>query len=297
MRNTERFINGKKYNLLELTVYDQDDVRELSKHKDEKAVCVSMEYAAYLKQFSSLETLILTAGESSSDALEGIYSQQSVRALVIDYENDEEDGFYQIDLSRLSNVEYVFTRSSWNIRGIGSAESLRTLVIGKWAHKDMEILKGSHMDSLCILSGKLRDLSGIGELPLKLLSISYCPIGKIEPVNNISTLQCLEIEACGRIDDMELLASDSLEFLILLGRKKIPSLKFVRNLTSLRRIWLEWAVEDCDLSALDSLETAKLFTDKRGYNRKNKDLPKSSTPYDIPSIPRWRYYFADRTIY
>ena len=37
MRNIERLIKKKKYNLLELTVYDQDDVRELSKHKDEKA--------------------------------------------------------------------------------------------------------------------------------------------------------------------------------------------------------------------------------------------------------------------
>ena len=170
-------------------------------------------------------------------------------------------------------------------------------MIVKYAEQDLSPLRGCRLDTLCILSGKLRDLSGIEGLPLKILSISYCPIRKIEPVNGVSTLQCMEIEACGRIDDMELLASDSLEFLILLGRKKIPSLKFVRNLTSLRRIWLEWAVEDCDLSALDSLETAKLFTDKRGYNRKNKDLPKSSTPYDIPSIPRWRYYFADRTIY
>lgn len=296
MRYIERFINHCKYDLLELTVYDREDIVALNNYTGEQSVCVSMEFASYLRHFSRIENLVITAGEYSLSALEGIYTQKWIRLLVIDYENDDKDGRYQIDISQFPNLEYVFTRSSGNIVGIGTASALRTLVIGKYVDRDLSDLRGSKIDSLCLLKGRLCSLTGLEELPLKIVSISNCKFQKIQPLNTLPALRLLEIDQCGKIIDIDAFANRSLECFLLIGSRSIPSLRFLQQLPNLKRIRLECLVEDHDISWLDNLDDAILFTDKRCYNRKNRDLPKATYAYTIPEIPRWRNPFSCRTL-
>ncbi|MBQ7060680.1 MAG: hypothetical protein IJM85_02740 [Clostridia bacterium] len=291
-----RYINNTPTDVLELTLYDKADFEELKRSSAIKSVCTSMEFAEYLPAFTSVESLILDPGSSSEAALNGIYSQHSIRSLVINYENDDCDPLYQIDLSRFSGLKYVFARHSGNITGVSESGSLRTLVVGNYAEDDFSLLQGSKIDSLCVLSGKIKSLYGSSRLPLRILSISNTPLSGVSALNDLQKLCFLELENCRKVSDMESLSSSSLEYLALLGNQRIGSLSFLSNLPQLKRIMLEWTVVDNDLSMLDGLEHAVVFTDKRGYNRKNKELPKAEKPYVFQDVPKWRSFLNNRKL-
>lgn len=296
MRTIERFICNRRYSALELTVYDRKDVRELDLYSDVKTVCTSMEFAPFLSYFHGLENLILTAGQSSPAAKEGVYLQKSIRSLIIDYDNEDSDDCYRINVAEFPNLECVFVRNIKNVQGVQMSASLKTLSVVNYSESDLSMIQGSNLDSLQILRGKVRSLAGIERLPLKMLSLGNIPVKRIDCLNDLKKIQLLEIDRCSKIEDMESLANNSIEYLILLGSQSVSSLDFLFNLPNLKRILLEWTVRSGDLSLLDQLEKAVLFTDKKFYNRKDGDLPKTEKPYDITAVPMWRNIFSDRAL-
>ena len=79
------------------------------------------------------------------------------------------------------------------------------------------------------------------------------------------------------------------------GKNVFHDLSFLKQ-SSIKRILLDFDVEDGNLEILDSLEHAVVFTDKRKYNRKNAQLPKANRVYSLEQIPLWRYLYNDRKI-
>ena len=162
MRKIERIINGFSVSLLEITVYDKADVEELKTYRSEKNFILGVDMLSYLDYFEEADYVILTGGELGTERYEPMY-RICIRALVIDYENTDEDD-ENIDLSRCEGLEYLFTRAQVNCINYAKCQSLKTLVVFQWKDNDLHELCDSKIDSLEIIQGGLVSLSYINQI-------------------------------------------------------------------------------------------------------------------------------------
>ena len=296
MQYIKKWIADSEYNFLEVTIYDAQDVEDLSKYSNTKNVVVSLDNIKFLKDFNQVEKLIITSGQPSNSMYDVFSKMTSLKALKIDYEEVQPSTDWCIDISVFPKLEYLFSRSSYNFCGIYLTESLKTLKVMKWYEEDLERLKGASIDSLCICGGKLQTLAGIENLSVQVLSLS-----NLRNLRNISSaktipLKILELENCNEISSLESFSSKTLEYLMVYGKNKVQSGSFISNFKQLKRVMLDIVIEDGDLSFFDNLEHAVILTNKRVFNRTNSILPKSRKKYIIKTIPEWRYIYSDRDI-
>lgn len=288
MRYLDQYINNSPYSFLEVTVYDNDDIEALSRYRYEKNVMMDLCYLKYLPYFNCIERLILKSGEIPINPHTFFRGMSALKSLKLDYEETEADTQYCIDISPFPNLEYLFARSSYNFCGLANSKSLKTLVVGNWYEKDLSSIQNANLDTLNIFNGKLTSLRGIEKLPLLILSLSYQrKLTEISEVKQLP-LKVLEIENCARIQNLEQLSSSTIECLSLIGNNKVASLEFLRQFPHLKRVMFDIQIEDGDLAILDQLEHAVILTDKRHFNRKYKQLPKTSKQYVLPEVPQWR---------
>lgn len=295
MRYTKGYL-GCEQDFLEVTVFDNEDIEELNQYKDEKNVIISMSDLQYLSGFPHIERLIITSGKAPGNVSGILETKCDLRELKLDYEETEPFTDWCIDISKLYSLELLFSRSSSNFKGVSNSRSLKTLVVNNWYSDDLSQLKGSAIDTLSIGCGKLRFLTGIEKVPLVILSLSNLRyLTDISCVENIP-LRILELDTCNQIKEIESILPPTLEYLMVYGKNRFRSGTFIKNYPKLKRVMLDVLIEDGDLSAFEKLESAVLLVDRRGYNRKNSQLPKSKYQYLIPSVPAWRYIYSRRNI-
>lgn len=295
MRYIKQYISCEEV-FLEVTVLDDDDISNLSQYQEEKNIMISLSDLQYLSNFFQVERLIITSGEAPKNFSEFLEMQKNLKELKLDFDETEPFTKWCVDVSKLSNLEYLFSRSSYNFKGISNSKSLKTLVVNKWYNENLIQLKHSSIDTLSIGNGVLRSLSGIEDMPLKILSLSnLSKLTDISIVQNLP-LQILELDNCNHIACLEDISSDTLEYLMIYGKNKIYSGSFIKKFKQIKRIILGVVIEDGDLSVFDTLDSAILLTNCRHYNRNNSQLPKSACQYSIFSIPQWRYIYSNRHI-
>ena len=297
MRYQEKHIGSRfAARFLELAVYDDEDVSELKTLSPEKNVMTEVEFLPYLKYFTSIENLILLPGEMPEDPARHLAGLQNVVRLGIEYDNRDADDEYRLDLSAFRNVEYIASKSSWNFRNAGAATALKYLQVQYWCEDDLESLAGTNIDTLSISGGRLCTLEVSEQIPLKVLSLSY--LRRLESLSGVEALplKMLELDHCSKISDFDLLRESTVEYLLLYGGNRLNDIGFISDMRCLRRAMLDVFVGNGDLSPLDSLEKAVILTDKKNFNRKNSDLPKTVEEYSVSGIPSWRFLFGDRRL-
>ena len=296
MQYVKKWIADSEYIFLEVIIYDEQDIEELSNYTSEKNVIISLDNIKFLKSFNQIEKLIITSGQPSYDMDSVFRDMTYLRSLKIDYEEVDPSTNWCIDISVFPRLEYLFSRSSYNFCGVSDSKTLKTLIVMKWYQNDLLSLKNSSLDSLCIYGGRLKCLKGIEDTAIKILSLS-----NLRGLYDISwakqlPLKILEIENCNKIIDFEEFYSEDLEYLMIYGKNQISSGNFILKYKNLKRILLDVMIIDGDLNSFDNLEHAVILTDKKHFNRKNKELPKSLTKYEIENIPDWRYIYSNRNI-
>lgn len=289
MRRIDRIINGEKVSLIDLSVYDEDDIKTLINLKAEKNFNVSLNMLGYLDYFKEAEYIVLTSGEINAEKFEPLY-RIDCRALVIDYENyDRSDNM--IDLSKLNKLEFLFTRSQLNCFNYANAISLKTLVVFNWNDIDLNELKHSKLDSLSIIKGKLQSLKAVDTLnSLKVLYLSYLRrLIDISSIEGCKSLLKMQIEKCSRAQLYELPSCKHLIYLFVSGGNRIRSLNHLKQLPNLKYLLLDGCyVEDGDVDVLRNIKHAVLFENRKCYSVRNEDLPKAIMPFVITDIPVWR---------
>ena len=296
MRYIRRFINHNESLYLELVVNDEEDINYIRAHSAEKNIAVSMDMLKYLSYFPETNNLILMPGLLENNGLSFLYKLNELRSLIIDYENSDCEFEYQIDLSKFPHLEYVFSKSSDNFCNLEISDSIRGLTILNWNQQNLDKINGCKLDTLCIFSGKLVSLQGLETISsIVVLALHNLKIQSMTEINQLKQLKILEIENCNKINIMDL-ENVSLEYLIYLGNTLLPNIKFIKKSVSLKRIILDVKIEDGDISILQNFQHAVIVTDRKNFNLKNNQLPKSNFNYSIDFIPQWRYYFNDRKI-
>lgn len=295
MRHTLKYLNGEN-NYLEIDESDETICQNDTQIAFEKNIAISLSVIEKISIFPDVERLIITAGSVTKNISAILKTLPKLRELKLDY--DETEGFTEwcVDISSLSSLEFLFSRSSYNFKGISNSKSLKTLIVHNWYGENLEPLKSSSIDTLSINSGQLRNLFGIEYIPLKILSLSYLP--NLSDVSSLVKTQLiiLEIDKCNKITDIENSLPSTLEYLMFYGNNKVRSVTFINKLKALKRVMLDILISNGDLSPLDFLESAVILTDRRHYNRKNKQLPKSENKFTVSSIPEWRYLYWNRRI-
>ena len=174
--------------------------------------------------------------------------------------------------------------------------SLRSVSIGdyKGANLDLsDLFTSTQLDTLRLIEGKTVSLCGIERsVNMQYLDISYnrnlVDISALAKIKN--SLKSLSIHNCSKITDFSVLYElVNLEKLEIWGSNTIPSLDFVRYMPNLRTLFLEINIADGDITPCLGLQSAKLMRNRRHYNLKDKDLPKSGTViFGNESIDEWR---------
>ena len=268
-------------------IVGKDDYEELSSLNTQhiRYLEISLDALHCLPLFSSVEYLILTAGQISNDDLHFLDGMK-IKALKIDYYSYEYDS-YSIDLSRFPNLSLVFARTERCFRNADQCRSLQTLIVQEWLSVNLDSLNGSSVKALKLLSGKLKCLDGVGQMP-QLLSLSISNQRQLVDCSDLSavSLESLEIVSCNKVEIFQLPMLANIRMLHVSGRKPIPDIQGILDIAPK----LEWLLLDCivtdgDLSPLSNLHHAVIFTDCRYYSHRNSDLPKSSEKYRSKHLP------------
>lgn len=139
--------------------------------------------------------------------------------------------------------------------------------------KDLPELK-----KLCLTKLNVASLSGMENLKnLEELAITYCPkLTDIHEISNCSMLRKLEFECVKKIESFTCLSKlKNLKGLILSNCGSVQSLEFINDMAQLKFLsFVDTNITDGDLTPCLRLAYAET-TDKRHYNLKASELPKS----------------------
>ncbi len=115
MRLQNKTIDGEDKKVLEVYVYDDNDITEIrTNYSHCECVQIDLSSLQYLDLFQRITTLILTGGVPTPEGLQCLYNQKDLDTLVLDFEetDSDEEG---VKLNLFPNLKYVLSRSNLNI--------------------------------------------------------------------------------------------------------------------------------------------------------------------------------------
>ena len=103
------------------------------------------------------------------------------------------------------------------------------------------------------------------------------------------TLKALRIENCPKIEDFSVLCElENLELLELSGSNVLPNLNFLKTMRNLKTFAFNMDVLNGDLTPCLNLSYVYSEKDRRHFNLKDKDLPKTNYARGNEDIEEWR---------
>lgn len=115
MRKTEKTIAGQTKVVLEVSVFDDDDIEEIKLHfRKEPNISVSLSELEVLNLFENIELLVITGGIPTERGLEALYALKNLNTLVLDYEETDSDA-ESIDITRFGTLRHVVSWSNLNM--------------------------------------------------------------------------------------------------------------------------------------------------------------------------------------
>ncbi len=279
-----RFLHRFQENYLVVGKHDLDEIMQRGMLPD-ACLEVSLDAIRCLKNFPNIRHLILTSGLISEDDLPYLRGL-AIRALMLDY-YAEEDDLWTIDLSQFPQLELVFSITEHGFRNVEKCPRICTLIVQKWSSEDLSRLSGSRVRALKILSGKLKSMNGVDKMR-ELLSLD---VSNQRYLANMSALENNQLESfalitCNKIDLAMIPAMPCARMIHLEGNARIQSAgDLLSHFPKVEWLLLGNVVSDGDLSALNNLSHAVVFTDCRHYSHKNRELPKSSGSFHSHYLP------------
>lgn len=187
-----------------------------------------------------------------------------------------------IDFSKIEKLKQIRISSTNNIvnSDIHLLKNLEILTIMDFDKKHLkDYFNSKKLKSLKISNSKLETLDGIEKSKvlewLSLIELKHLKdISSLKKIN--TSLKALSIWNCPKIESYSVLCElENLEHLELYGNKSIPNLDFVKNMKKLKTLLFSINVEDGDLSNCLNIPCVFSLKDRKHYNFKNKELPKS----------------------
>jgi len=179
----------------------------------------------------------------------------------------------KIDLSHQTKLKELNINWRKNIYGIEICEKLEKIGLIDFKEKNLKFIeKLPSLRELVIKTASLNNLAGIEFLGnLEFLHLGNCRrLISIKNINGLKGLKEITLDGCPKVQDYDQLFDlPSIGELTILGDKEISSLKFITNLSSLKRFKMlgKISVTDGDLSPLLNLQEV-FYVNKKHYNIK-----------------------------
>ncbi|MBO4770740.1 MAG: hypothetical protein J5563_08175 [Clostridia bacterium] len=206
------------------------------------------------------------------------------------YNNKDKAGHGFIDYSRIKGLRYLTCAFNKYEIGASKVSGLQGITAFNWPNEDLINFSASNSILLLQLGfGRMQNLKGINDCApsLKCLLVFYSRyltnISHIVSVNK--SLTALSIENCPNIEDLSVIGElENLEFLKLLGGRKIKSFGFLKKCKNLKTFVTDYKSEDGDMAFIKNLSNAYLPC-CRHYNIKPKDLPNGKFYMGTDGLP------------
>lgn len=262
--------------------------RSLSEHIDyigkneiKKAIVVA-EDIHFILECPSLEYLwVLPAIGTINFDYSPIYELPNIKWLRCDTTAGwDGEQVASVDYSRFAQVRRLSIHGCKGHHNVNLAQNVISLILDFGypnSHDLRNILPGAELRNLAVCQAPITSLSGI-ENAQKLCRLELSNNRKLTDISSMQylreTLGCLEIDACGKINDFSVLETlHNLEFLILKGSNVLPNLAFLENMPKLKYLHLTMNVADGNLSLCKRIPYVKI-QNRKHYSYKDKDLPK-----------------------
>ena len=200
---------------------------------------------------------------------ESIYNLKEMRKIYI---HDKQK--FTFDVSRFTKLQHL-GGDYWNgLINLDKAYSLTSLVICKYPFPNLVQFSAlRNLEILHIYSSKIQNLDGVEKLSIRELSLARNnKLEDIHKINEVSSLENLEIECCKKLLDFSFLKGNSnIKDLFI---DKLDSIDFVESMPNLKKINF-WNCKDGNMTPLlksQSLEDVNFYPNKRHYTHTLKEI-------------------------
>lgn len=208
---------------------------------------------------------------------------------------NQEQLFSDIDYSRVHGIVDLKIAVNKGALNYNKIETLKSLSVGGFKGKNCDLTDlfcSKELDTLRIVQCRISSLNGI-ETSNKMQCLylhynrSLQNISALRRANR--TLKALRIENCPKIEDFSVLCElENLELLELSGSNVLPNLNFLKTMRNLKTFAFNMDVLNGDLTPCLNLSYVYSEKDRRHFNLKDKDLPKTNYARGNEDIEEWR---------
>ena len=294
-QNAQSFIPNYP-NRCNVTYTIEEYVRFINKYHLEKAFIIADDIS-FLEQCPSLKYLKIVPSNTARDNFDFSPLENLPAVKFLNCETK-----YGFNFSNSSSVDYSNIKGIEAVHLVGDGHTNSNLIttmkscnISESPKKFLlDVINGTNLDYLTLFQNKFKSLEGIETFKkLSYLKLSYNrflgDLSNLEFLGN--SLKELHIENCPKIKDFSFLEKlDNLEVLTIYGNNSLPNLDFIKKLKSLRCFAFNVIVENGDLSPCLNIEHVYSAIDKKHYNLKNKELPKSDKKIKCIEVEEWRIF-------
>ncbi len=186
---------------------------------------------------------------------------------------------FTIDISRFTKLQHLGSDYWKGLVNLDKAYSLTSMVICKCPFSNLSLFSElRNLQILHIYSSQIRSLDGIEKLPIKELCLAINnKLEDIHKINEISTLERLDIERCKMLTDFTFLRGNTYIQDLLID--KPDSIDFIMSMPNLKKINF-WNCKDGNMNPLlqsQSLEIINFYPNKKHYTHTIEEINKATS--------------------
>ena len=228
-----------------------------------------VDFNAFNKLSKSLRIISFIQDIGNAINLESIYNLKELREITFQKKQK-----FELDISKFPKLEH-FGGEYWKgLINLEKAYTLTSMVIRKYPYPDLENVSNlQKMERLHIYSSQIQSLDGVERLPVRELCLAKNnKLEDIHKINEVSSLESLQIEGCKRLENFTFLKGNpNIEDLFI---DKLDSIDFVEFMPHLKKINF-WNCKDGNMTPLlrsQSLEVVNFYPNKKHYTHTLKEV-------------------------
>ena len=235
---------------------------------------ITVDFKEFDKLSKSLRVISFIQDMGNVLNFDSIYNLKEMRNICF-----QDKQKFTIDISRFTKLQHLGSDYWKGLVNLDKACSLTSMVICKYPFSNLSLFSElRNLQILHIYSSQIRSLDGIEKLPIKELCLAINnKLEDIHKINEISTLERLDIERCKMLTDFTFLRGNPYIQDLLID--KPDSIDFILSMPNLKKINF-WNCKDGNMNPLlqsQSLEIINFYPNKKHYTHTIEEINKATS--------------------
>ena len=235
---------------------------------------ITVDFKEFDKLSKSLRVISFIQDMGNVLNFDSIYNLKEMRNICF-----QDKQKFTIDISSFTKLQHLGSDYWKGLVNLDKAYSLTSVVICKYPFSNLSLFSElRNLQILHIYSSQIRSLDGIEKLPIKELCLAINnKLEDIHKINEISTLERLDIERCKMLTDFTFLRGNPYIQDLLID--KPDSIDFIGYMPSLKKINF-WNCKDGNMNPLlqsQSLEIINFYPNKKHYTHTIEEINKATS--------------------